>query len=232
MEAHQRKGTSGLRPSTPRMGDPMRQAIFTKKPDATLEENMEYVLNKVDYLLRKVEIYDKAINEFNELKLTIEEAKENTRHNKDVIRSVKDSIDTNSRDTQCLSEFSKSLMDRLDTKLEFLTKRIDDLDERTYEDDACLELKISNLRDETQQDLESYLDTDDLGDIKEIIEQKNRYFEFLISNVHHNYLNVDRQLCELSAWKDGSAEMFSSIKKDLCRFQNALVRKGVPIDNQ
>jgi hypothetical protein len=226
------KVNSGVRQYSLRMGDPMRQTIFTRKPEATLEENMDYVLSKIDYLLRKVEHYDRALNEFNEIKITIDEAKENTRKSKDLIREIKGSIDLHTRDLKCLSDFANSLLERIENGLEFVKARIDDLDERSYLDDECLRLKIEDVEAGIHKDLELYLDIDDLEDIKETIEQKNRYFELLITNVHHNYLNVDRQLSVLNQSDLESKADRLSMHKDLCRFQNALVRKGVPIDVQ
>lgn len=202
-----------------------------KRAHESLEDEVAFLIEKINYLLRKVETYDKALNEFNQIKLTIDEAEENTRGCKDIVRAIKDSIDTSNVDLKCLSDFSSSLMNRLESGLDFINKRIDDIDERSFEDYERLHSSIDTLRQDILKDLESYLDEDDLIDVKEIIEQKNRYFEYLISNVHHNYLNVDRQLCELHGAQEGSKELFSSIRKDLCRFQNALVRKGVPIDN-
>lgn len=210
----------------------MKQAVFVRKPEATLEENMDYVLNKMDYLLRKVENYDRALNEFNEIKLTIDEAKENTRRNKDIIREVKDSIDINSHDIKCLSDFSNSLSSRIEEGLEFVKDRIDDLDERTFEEHEKLHSEVDTLKDDIQDQLAYYLDTEDLLDIKDLIKEEHYFFKCMVNNVQHNYLDFAKQLDLLNQWQSSSSEMFSLLKKDLCRFQNALVRKGVPVDIQ
>jgi tetratricopeptide (TPR) repeat protein len=210
----------------------MRQVVFTKKTDATVEENLDYALNKIDYLLRKVEIYDKALNEFNEIKLTIDEAKENTRGCKVIVQTVKDSIEVHGQDIKCLSDFSNSLLERIEKGLGLLEDRINELAKRTDSEDEVLEGLINSLRTEIQTALQSHATYGDIQDVKSCISNEKRFLGMCISNAHENNLALESRIKELEEAHKKSEEALTSQHKDLCRFQNALVRKGVPIDVQ
>ena len=203
-----------------------------KRAHDNLEDEVAFLIEKINYLLRKVEIYDKALNEFNQIKLTIDEAAEHTRHSKDLVREAKDLSNTNSTDISTLVKLISTLTDRFDSKFVYLKDKLLVLGDRVTNHKEELDLKREDFREEIYGDLRCYLTLMDGSDIRNEIKANQKSCESMISNINNNLFNIDNTLLDLKKIVDAHKETHIAMQKDLCRFQNALVRKGVPIDIQ
>jgi len=210
----------------------MGKTVMLKRSHESLDDEVAFLIDKINYLLRKVETYDRALNEFNQIKLIIEEAKENTRLSKDIVRETKDSIGIASTDIDTLSKSIKNLANRFDNHCDHTRRVIGDLDIRSFDEDEKLELSIETLRQTIQEDLKSYLTVNDLRDIKKNSLDHRMFLERCISNAHENNFALEIRIKKLEERLDINEEKMMSIRKDMCRFQNALLRKGVPLDDQ
>jgi hypothetical protein len=197
----------------------------------TVDEHVQYLLDKVSYLLKKVENYDRALNEFAQIKLTIDEAAENTRSSKNIVRETKDSVNTNSIDICTLSKAVHNLSHLFHNDREHLRNMIGDLDIRSFDEDERLESLINTLELDIQEDLKSYLTTNDLRDINRSANENTKFLQLCISNAHENNLALDLKVSSLEERLDLHEEKIMSLRKDMCRFQNAMLRKGVSIDD-
>src|SRR5690348_2237372 len=102
----------------------MKKTVILKKPHATPEEDISYLLDKMDYMLRKVEHYDRALNEFNIIKTTIEESAANSRSSKNMVQKAGDVLDIHETDINFLSKQCADLSDRMQSQFDFLNDRI------------------------------------------------------------------------------------------------------------
>lgn len=209
----------------------MRRTVYEKRPKATVEENIAYLLDKTDCLLRKVEIYDRALNEFSQIKLTIDEATENTRKSKDMVKEAKEASNIQANDITTLVKLIQTLTTNYDFQIDSLKKIFLVLSDRVTNHREELDQEIEKRCSEIREDMNSLLTTNDWLEINKKIDENKKYFESLISNVHDNAFKFSNDIEELFMLFKESQNKHEKFRKDLCIFQNALVRKGVPIDN-
>lgn len=210
----------------------MRKTVILKKPQATPEEDVAYLLDKMDYMLRKVESYDRALNEFNVIKETIEEGAENSRNSKNMVKNAFDYINNHADDISSLSFSCADLSEKIEEKFNFFNDRMNVLFIKSNKDREDLESKINELREQIQKELSFYLTLDDLREIKAHREKQDQELINLHSIINDNRICVFEELESLKSFHKDCKEKILLLQKDLCRLQNALVRKGVPVDNQ
>src|ERR1700722_12462586 len=102
----------------------MGKTIMLKRAHESLEDEVAFLIEKINHILRKVENYDRALNEFAQIKLTIEEAKENSRLSKDLFREAKDTSTSNAGDITTLVNLIGTVTERFDSKFDYLKDKM------------------------------------------------------------------------------------------------------------
>jgi hypothetical protein len=196
------------------------------------DDNIEYLLNKMNYMQRKVEIYDRAINEFNELKISLDEIKENSRRSKDLHRNSKEASDINSNDISTLVKLIGTLSERSEDQHGSLKEKLAEMNEKILDQREFTYQYAHDLKTEMYEAFEGLVKLPSLAEVNKKIDDQKKYFERLISQINNNFFQFTHDLKDLSALLDASKTQQEAFRKDLLRFQNALVRKGVPFDIQ
>jgi len=210
----------------------MGKTVMLKRAHASLDDEVAFLIEKINYLLRKVESYDRALNEFTQIKLIIDEAEKNTRLSKDIVRESKDACVKNATDIGTLVQLISTLTERFDSRFDYLKDKLFVLSDREINHKDELEKKIIDSHEVVMGILNNYLTVADHDISEEAQKEHDDCIDVLISNIKFNHWNLENEVRSLKNLFNAQGDRIISLQKDLCRFQNALVRKGVPIDNQ
>jgi DNA repair exonuclease SbcCD ATPase subunit len=188
---------------------------------------MKTIDEKVDYLMRKVETYDRALNEFKEIKSTLNDSAENTRKSKNLVQRAFDSINVHQNDIDSLSKLCQQISQEIERGFKHLEGCILALSLKVNSLDTETNKRISEMRDNLSQEAESYLNLDHLKQIQEDADILFVNFAKMISNVHNNYFDVEDHIRKIDELCQSSSGKITSIQKEISRIQNSIFRHRI-----
>jgi hypothetical protein len=202
----------------------MRKTVVLKKDEPTIEESIAYLTDKCEYFLVKVQNYDRALNEFNLLKLKLDEILETHKKSLQFISQSNDAINSHSFDLQTLTNRIREGDDLLHETEFSLNQRIDSLKYKVDDEGKARLSDIQNFYDFLDRVLESYPTN---KDISAIDESNQENFKALTEQIFQSQEDIETLLLskeEFSSIEPRINEKILNISKDICRIQNAIVR--------
>lgn len=198
--------------------------MVLKKEPATVEEDMAYLLDKIDYMLRKIETYDRALNEFNEIKKTIEECADNSRKSKVLVQDIKEIFNLHQSDIYTLTSSAFDLSNRIENQSESVNSRIDSLEDKLEKSKNYWDCSLNKLESRMSLVMQ---DRPTHEEIK-IIQEENRdslcSVLKVLAFVQENIILIEDKLKEFISLHENSKAYQLSLHKDICRLQTSIAR--------